>query len=71
MESSVTSQISPKVYSGEISKLYKNDIDATFNQGKLMVHLDNVKYDAPYLIVNIGPVINNYYDWVATSIHKT
>jgi hypothetical protein len=28
MESSVTSQISPKVYSGEISKLYKNDIDA-------------------------------------------
>lgn len=28
MESSVTSQISPKVYTGEISKLYKNDIDA-------------------------------------------
>ena len=27
MESSVTSQISPKVYSGEISKLYKGDID--------------------------------------------
>ena len=28
MESSVTSQISPKVYSGEISKLHKEDIDA-------------------------------------------
>ena len=28
MESSVTSQISPKVYTGEISKLHKNDIDA-------------------------------------------
>ena len=27
MESSVTSQISPKVYSGEITKLYKDDID--------------------------------------------
>ena len=46
---------------------YKNDIDATINQGKLIVHLDNVKYDAPYWIINIGPVINYYYDWVIIS----
>ena len=43
---------------------YKNELDAKNNQGKLIVHLEDVKYDAPYWIVNIGPVINNYYDWV-------
>jgi lipocalin len=46
---------------------YKNEIDAKNNQGKLRVHLDNVKHDAPYWIVNIGPVINNYYDWAIVS----
>lgn len=46
---------------------YKNDINARNNQGRLVVHLDNVKYDAPYWIINIGPVINYYYDWAIVS----
>lgn len=42
---------------------YKNNI----NPGELTVHLDNVEYDAPYWIINIGPIINYYYDWAIVS----
>ena len=42
---------------------YKNNN----SPGELFVHLDNVEYDAPYWIINLGPVVNNYYDWVIVS----
>lgn len=42
---------------------YSNDFDSRLNQGALKVHLDGVSHDSPYWVVNLGPVINYYYDW--------
>jgi len=46
---------------------YKNDVNSKLNPGALTVHLDGVSHDSPYWIINLGPVINYYYDWAIVS----
>jgi len=31
--------------------------------GRLTVHLDGIPFDAPYWITNLGPVVQNQYNW--------
>lgn len=35
--------------------------------GELMVHLNGVNHDAPYWVYNLGPEVNEYYDWAIVS----
>lgn len=42
---------------------YKNNS----NPGELTVHLEGVPHDSPYWIIELGPVIDGYYDWAFVS----
>lgn len=46
---------------------YKNNVNSQLNPGELTVHLDGVPFDSPYWIIELGPVINGYYDWTFIS----
>lgn len=46
---------------------YKNKENSKLNPGKLTVHLEGVPYDSPYWIIELGPIIDGYYDWVFVS----
>eukprot|EP01092_Planopodium_desertum_P004184 TRINITY_DN1837_c0_g1_i1.p2 TRINITY_DN1837_c0_g1~~TRINITY_DN1837_c0_g1_i1.p2 ORF type:complete len:189 (-),score=40.15 TRINITY_DN1837_c0_g1_i1:618-1184(-) len=40
--------------------------DASY-PGRLSVHLDGVPLDAPYWVLNLGPVVNGQYSWAIIS----
>ena len=46
---------------------YKNNVNSQLNPGELTVHLDGVPFDSPYWIIELGPVVNGYYDWTFIS----
>jgi lipocalin len=46
---------------------YKNNINSKFKPGELTVHLDGVLFDSPYWIIELGPIIDQYYDWAFVS----
>jgi lipocalin len=46
---------------------YKNEINSKLNPGELTVHLDGVPYDSPYWIIELGPIVDQYYDWTIIS----
>lgn len=46
---------------------YAKNSNPKIYPGELTVHLDGVPYDSPYWIYNLGPVIDNQYQWSIVS----
>jgi lipocalin len=46
---------------------YAKNSNPKMYPGELTVHLDGVPYDSPYWIYNLGPIVDNQYQWSIVS----